>query len=372
MSLDLKLVEKKSYLNIKNNNASSKNISKYIYDENGQKLVLRNELWEQMNEYVFFKRSSAFYLADYNRIRILYLSRVGINTSFSALIKVSYNSTHLKSFMLKKGEIKVQHPWIFNELNALDFNFNLLNYLDVLTYDDLINPSSLYKFHLFINDPNKASSKTVHPIEIKIKYIRIRNSQNKTGSIICSKCYYFKEDEYRVTLRIPMVAGNKLKNEKIVFCNQSIPNTLQFNGSFKKYEHFIELKQMKTFPNFINEHNLSSHSHKYFTSYSDLKSYGVFDPYLRDVYDVLHENECYLENSDKYEHIAVYDNVEAKIPKILNHYQAYYYVINFKKDSNSSTYDLGANCKQTHYNKIDNFLNSVMRNVNLYFVMGFI
>ena len=55
----------------------------------------------------------------------------------------------------------------------------------------------------------------------------------------------------------------------------------------------------------------------------------------------MHENECYLENADKYEHIAVYDNDEAIMPKILNHYDAYYYVIYFKKDSNSSIYDLG-------------------------------
>ena len=336
---------------------------------------LRNQFWEQVNEFAFFKRSSAFYIIEKSLLRIYFASKSNKNFKFHVKIKAYHQNQFVSFVNLKKnGTIKSHVKWADYELSSLNFNFDLLEHLDVDSYDDIVDNNDLVRLHLFIKDSANVKSRTWHPIDIRVKYLRSRENGTKSGSIICSKCYYFEKENYKDLLWW-LELNKRFGYKKVVFCNQSIPNTNQFNEIFKHYKDFIELKQMQTFPDFINnQDNLSSTHHNYLTHYLDLKLNGNFYDYYRDIFDVLNENECFLENAGKYEHVSVFDNDETIIPrvnsKIAKSKDNFDYVSSLNPNANDFI-KLDSYCDKNNDGRISKYFDSIKKSSNLHFRMSY-
>ena len=99
---------------------------------------------------------------------------------------------------------------------------------------------------------------------------------------------------------------------KLVFFNHSIPNTPEFIEAFKKHADFVEIKQLQCYPNFIDKSN----TQKLFIFNDDFQNVYKINPLFHHLhFEYLCYNECFFENMDKYEHIAVFDQDESVIPR---------------------------------------------------------
>ena len=147
------------------------------------------------------------------------------------------DSNTLFYIILKNGQIKNYGGFGWYEWNSLSQNFDLLKLLKKDSYDEILNKD--YKFQLYISNSNNTLEETLNPIDVKLKYIRSRPGQEKKGSIVCSKCLWLKQKDHQDLfwwIELNRRAGYK----KIVFCNNSIPNTKEFNDLFEKNKDFVE------------------------------------------------------------------------------------------------------------------------------------
>ena len=327
-----------------------KNIATTKYDYSEEKIfefknkIPRNEVWEMLDENVFFKRTGSFYIIEKKLLRVFYVMRANFNYNFK-LSLISQSG----SLNFSNGSIKVHQHWGNYKLNSLNFNYSLS--------PNVYNQT----FWIFIQD---SKNKIDSPLKLKIKYIRTRPGLKKDGSIICSKCYYFRKDQYK-DFEWWIKLNKKIGYKKIIFCNNSIPNNREYNDIFFRYKDLIELSQLDSIPNFISDQ--MNGTKVYLKSYLELKYNGNFFPYYRDIFDVLYENECFLNNAHKYEHISVFDNDETIIPrsnkKILRNKDFIKYVLEY-----NNKLELENSCSNI---KIDEYLNSIKKSDNLHFLMGF-
>ena len=344
--------------------------------------TLRNPTWEQMSSYIFFKRSAAFYIIEKSLLRLFFVSQLYAvnNLTFAIKLKI-YQDDGLYTYInIKNGSITNHQRWDWYEFNSLNFNFSLLDYLEFDSYDDILK--SGLKFDLFIRDADKPDHKTWYPIEVRLKYIRSRPGHTKKRSIVCSKCFYYDPD--KPTDLFWWVELNKqIGYKKIVFCNNSIPNTNEFNDLFERNKDFIELNQLHHLPNFIDNHNknLSVTSHDYLPHFLNLTVNKQFYPLLCDIFDVLHTNECFLNNTSEYDHITVIDNDEVIIPrvnsKIARVKDNFKLISDLKFDEKAQTVssevtNLASTCSKDIENQYDDYLKGIKnQSVNFHFMMGF-
>ena len=337
---------------------------------------LRNEIWEQLGLCIFFKRSAGFYIIEKSLFRIFYVTKSTCSNSFDAELFLEHDNV-LHLINLKSGGVKVHQDFGSYQLRSLNFNFELLPHLNGKTYDQVVDGKYKMNFYAFFKD-NVNQTRTWYPIDVKVKYMRQRkNGTNKTGSIVCSKCFYYENNEYRDFLWW-IELNKRIGYQKLVFCNQSIPDTRVFNDIFDKYKEFIHLKPMNTFPDFFNnQENLSLTHHKYLNHYYDLKVNGHFNVFFRDVFDVLFTNECYMEYSDRYEHIAIIDNDETVIPRINKKVFTIKDNFDFVSGLNQTSQDLlefealGKSCAKDEHKQIDLYLNSIKTSMTLHFRMSY-
>ena len=190
-------------------------------DFDGQKFKLRNEIWEMMNENVYFKRTSAYYLIEDRLLKIFYVSTSDVYYSFEITIIIN-NST--RAIVLNNVNIKNHQKWANYELNSLNLKFNLLDYVtasSISSYNDLLDGAGKYDLKIFIKDSNKKKSRTLYPMRLKVKYLRARRNQAKKGSIVCSKCFYLNKDQYKDLLWW-IELNKRIGYQKLVFCNNSL------------------------------------------------------------------------------------------------------------------------------------------------------
>ena len=351
------------------------------FEANTYDLRPRNELWEQMNEYVFFKRSSAYYIIEKSLLKVYFISKTDINQTIDMIIKAEFSNTNSSSSLLIHNvEYTMKETRSNYNLNLLYYKFDMLNTFGFTNYDEILKNLSL---KLYFKVANSFIYKTQYPIHVKIKYIQL-SGQKKSGSIICSKCYFFNKDDYQFLLW--WIEFNKqIGYKKLVFCNQSIPNTPEFNQIFSTYKDFIELKQFRSFPNFndLKWRLLSHNKHDYLTEYYDLSPDKQYDNWYLDGYDVMHTNECFLENADKYEYVTVVDNDETVVPRINTRFRtkndAFKYVSKLDSNYYSSNKDsllkeinsISLTCQHEVKSKIESYLHSYNENTNFNFGMAY-
>jgi hypothetical protein len=330
--------------NVKILDLDIKNITSSKYGSNDEKTP-RNQEWEMLDENVFFKRTGSYYIIEKHLLRVFYVMRANLNYDFKLSLISRSGCVNFTN-----GSTKIHQHWGSYKLNSLNFNY----ILSPNVYDE--------SFWIYIQD---LKNRIEFPLKLKVKYIRSRPGLKKDGSIICSKCYYFRNDQYK-DFEWWIKLNQRIGYKKIIFCNNSIPNNREYNEIFLKYKHLIELSQLNSIPNFVSDQ--LNGTQVYLKSYLELKYNGKFFPYYRDIFEVLYENECFLNNAYKYEHISILDNDETIIPrsnkKILKNKDFIKYVLKY----DGGKLELENSCASV---KIDQYLNSIKKSENLHFLMGF-
>ena len=286
----LTIVYQKTYLN-------------KLFRENKYKKTVKipeNSEWEILNENVFFKRSAAFYYVEKSLLKILFISRSKIKFKPSYQIDLYSFNTHLSR--LNQTSIHVLNRNSLYEFGSLDATLNKSQVFNGIVEE----------FSLHIRDSN--GSYTNYPIQVKIKY----ENKHKSSHLICTKCYEIDSENYQYYLKDLewwIELNKQIGYDRIILCNNSIPNNKKFNQLFNKYDKLVEIVQMNFLPSFFNN------SMQFMRKNSEIKSYTNDYYGFRNIFEIFSYNECYLNNKNHYKYISVVDTDETIIPtKLKNEY----------------------------------------------------
>ena len=101
------------------------------------------------------------------------------------------------------------------------------------------------------------------------------------------------------------------------FANVAI-NNFEFKRVFQQQQDFVEIIQYQCIPNFIDKNNINK---SFIRSFNEFEAtYKLEALYYHMHFEFITLNECYFENMDKYEYIAVYDQDESIIPRRIQDY----------------------------------------------------
>jgi hypothetical protein len=296
------------------------NIHSQLKDEK-----IRNSEWEQINKYTFFRRNSAFYFIDTKMIRIFYFTKKEYKRFTYSVELLIYNNVKNKlvsTLYLNNNSYTLhdeRHLYKLLSLNIEDVNLSKHNIDDI-------------NLKLIIIDENNKNKrlKTKYPIDI-IKTFWI--GKNKSGSMVCSTSYFYyygqildhKNPYFLRQFQWWFELNRRVGHKKIQIYNTSIPNTHEYNDLFDKYKDYVEIKDLKYFPNYFytNKNDYKDDEHDYLNSFSkiDVSDYAVFQTLVL--------NDCYLSNKHLYNYISVIDQDEIIMPRV-----------NEKIRKNMDTYDL--------------------------------
>jgi len=354
-----------------NQDLSDLKLIKYDDVTNFNKIEPRNEVWEQMNHYVFFKRTSSYYIIEKSLLKAYFISKDTYNGSIDVILQIQYlDQSFSRTFVANNVQYEEKESRSDYRLKLLTFKFNLL---ETFGLDDYKMISNMF---VYFRDGNNTNYSTQYPLKVTIKRLQ---TEVKSGSIICSKCFYFQNTNDHKFLRWWIELNKQIGYSKIVFCNQSIPNTKEFNQIFETYKDFIDLKQFHYIPDFRNpnERHISPFKHDYLTDYFQLSPSQKKYDWNVDGYDVLHTNECFLENADKYEYVTVVDNDETIIPrintKLLKKVDTFNFIKNITPNSlESDVNSINLACQsdaKTSY--IEDYLKTFGRMKNYHFGMAY-
>jgi hypothetical protein len=270
-----------------------------------------------LNENVFFKRTSAFYIIERTLLRVFLVCKpttpdYEYNARLS--IELANDNGHEIHEIQIKNLTKKQHSAFGNAYiwKSLSYKLNLLDFVGLGEYDEFLKRK--LNFHLYMSSTSH-KEETLHSIDVNMKYIRTRanaTSNKKNNSIVCSKCFWLQPSDYKDLfwwIEMHKQAGYR----KIIFCNNSIPNTREMNEIFEANRNFIEMSQLTFLPNFMQSNVSTQFTHEYLSSYRQLGSYFHVDS---DLFNVMMTNECFLNNTDKYKHVSVIDNDEIVMPRV--------------------------------------------------------
>ena len=260
--------------------------------------------WESLNNNIDFRKPASFLFKDMKYINIYFLSTSNADLRINLKLKIYKD----KQFLNEMGLKNVQN----NRYNVYDNNgvYNL-HYLKVdLDIHMLYNQIEDLLIEVFPYLSTNVITK--NPINLKIKNLREKNHLKKEA-MICSKIYKLDRDSYKI-LNWWFQLNKNIGFEKIVIYNNSIENSQNFDDVFLKHKDSVEVKQIQCFPDYIKNSN------KYLRKLSDLKFNNEFSWSLRWLFEVLLFNECYLDNIDKYKYIAMTDQDELIIPRLLDKY----------------------------------------------------
>jgi hypothetical protein len=333
----------------------------------------RNAVWEQLNENVFFKRTSAFYIIERTLLRIFLVCMTRCDYNYAARIKIELNNDQIHH-IYTQNEVKIKRASFGKYVwYALDFKLNLLDFINLNNYDELLD--SHKTFHLYLSDLNKTTDQTQHYIDVQMKYIRSRpNKPPKRHQVVCSKCFWYKPDNYKDFfwwIELHKQAGY----EKVFFCNNTIPNTKEFNEIVDANKDFIEISQLNYLPNFI-ETNRSAKVHTYLNYFEQMGSYFHVES---DLFNMMMTNECFLNNTDKYSHVSVFDNDESIMPRVNSKLRKtsdnFKFVSKLKFENKivpEELIHLDMSCSNDMENKLDSyFRNFTTKASSFHFGMGF-
>jgi hypothetical protein len=125
-------------------------------------------------------------------------------------------------------------------------------------------------------------------------------------AMLCVKNSYLKKDSFK-TIEWWLQMNKLIGFDKIVLFNNSIANDLDSLFLNVNSKQFVQIVQMQCLPNFVNKKS------------TYLRHIGKsMTRSMRYPFDTLAVNECYYDNLDAYNHIAVMDIDELILPRKLN------------------------------------------------------
>ena len=156
-----------------------------------------------------------------------------------------------------------------------------------------------------------------------------------------------RQDQQYEELQWWIENNKQIGHRKVMLCNNSIPNTDEFNQLLEKHKDFVEIYQLRYIPNFVYGKSLDTdHVNDYLTSMKQL-NYRAGDHalYIRsiDIIKVFFFNECFNDYIDTYQHVGVIDMDELFIPNTMKNFTKESQYIEFVADTDLN----GVNNKQS-------------------------
>ena len=270
-----------------------------------------HQQWTRLNDHLFFRPYFAFYFLDLTELRLYYSRHKDYNNSLILDLKIDFKN---QIFIYKNFNYYsvIGHSGHDNyKIESVRVNFSIKSLIPNEHLNKITNFKNDIKMEVMISTVD-GLHKIQSPIKIRIKNFHEYNELKKKA-IICSKQFYF-DSNYAKTF-IWWIELNRMHGyDKLVFYNHSIPNTPELKEAFERNSDFIEIKQLQCYPNFIDVNN----TNKLFITNDDFKNVYKIDPLFYHLHlEFLCYNECFFENIDKYDYIAVYDQDESVIPRNL-------------------------------------------------------
>ena len=277
----------------------------------------RNEEWEQLNKNVFFRRTAAFYIVNHSLLRFFMLKKSNTTDDLALFVELLVEYKQRTYNLTVNNYVSLNHMAhrYFYEFFTLEVdNFDLIGELRAnynLTLD--VSHGSIQKefsIKAFISD---SDVRTLYPLDVQVKQWQ---ENSKQGAIICSDCYFYGDGKLPINYEQFVwwiETSRRFGYKKLVICNTSIPNSRPYIDLFAKHKDFIELYDLKHFPNFVYDHNEStSTSHVYFNKFEQLNANYSMEIEL---FQIFNFNECLTRNIDRYQRVAVNDVDELIIPR---------------------------------------------------------
>jgi len=309
--------------------------------------------WEQLNEFVFIRKTSVYFFTDLNEIHFVIFRHLKYNSyKYTLIINISDGKYTNIEFNLNKVSV--------HNMGEHD-TFKLEKAITKFFQINKINNSKDFKITMKVCFFNDEKNCTKYPIDVITRPFKPDKTPAK-HSIICTEAYYFKKDmikPFEWWIKINRLHGY----DKIVMYNHSLGNNDEFNELFLKYKKFVQLNQLQCYPNLYG--NSSEVKLKPFTNLDEIKSV-----YKTPIWPGLHTllegyvfNECFTENRPKYKYIAIVDQDESIAPRSLlkNTIDLFKSDQDFKKlISNYECYN-GKNQEA----RLDTYFKSVIKDLNL-------
>jgi hypothetical protein len=265
---------------------------------------------------IYFKRSASFYFLDGAFFRLHFITTGHIGLSLNLSINVKLND----QLIIKENKVdsmNIVSPWTvghysFKFLDAkFDLNKKLIQKNVSYSMNDLLINNKL-DIEIKVVETYSKQTNFIYNLKVKTKLLK-SDFNSKKSSMLCAKCLYLSKPTDALSTEWWIKVNKNIGYEKIAFCNQSIKYDVGFNEMFQKYADYLEISNLVCIPNLKSTQNKPNYL-KYFNQIVDEK--GTLEILSIEVVNQLIVNECYLNNFDKYKHIAVMDNDETVIPKM--------------------------------------------------------
>jgi hypothetical protein len=271
--------------------------------------------WEHLRNVGYFKRLGAYFFSDASLIHVLFVSKYPLlteNLEIELKLRI-YHSQKPKSRMLVKiAQDRISLSLLkFTEdhaFMALDAKINLIETLKNagIEYDP-----GKFGIDVLIGELNSKSS-TKHSLNLKIKEV-FTDYSSKRGVSVCGQCVYIEDRLAQNQFKWWVLQNKRVGMEKIFVCNVSIPNDVSMRRFLRRHADLLVVSKLKCLPNFFASN--SSDQRVYAKKYTGMA--GKTKPGLKsqiEVFDLVYENECYLDQMNKYKYISILDIDELVVP----------------------------------------------------------
>jgi hypothetical protein len=164
------------------------------------------------------------------------------------------------------------------------------------------------------------------PLNVKIKYL-LGDKAKKKGMMHCGgKCLHITKKDDFTNLEWWIKLLRKTGYDKKYLCDHMIEKHESFARLFEEHKDFLEIDKLTCIPNLLPYRYLANQM--YLKSFRDLLllengAYNISKYIKYDVINVLIYNECYMNNIDKYRHIALTDTDEIVLPKQIRNFSTF-------------------------------------------------
>ena len=272
-----------------------------------------NSEWINLNDKVFFRLNTSFYLHDQKKLLIFLTCNKEIFHVLSYLRIIfnveiySENNYQIKRVELKNVKIKKFSPFQ-DPINAmLSSSFNLNKFIE-----GKYNLKNIkVKFIITLSNKPNQMLKT-EPIQVNIKETRLTSSRD---IFICCEPTYLEPKDYR-DLKWFIRINSQIGFKKIVLNNNSIPNTKVFNQLFEDNANFVKIIPYNYLPNIVKPAIDKTYFHHLEDLNLNVGEWGMDTINFLQI-DNMAYNECIFTHSNQANLIFIIDIDETFIPSKL-------------------------------------------------------
>lgn len=278
-----------------------------------------NSIWIKLNQNLYLKRTSFFYLNDFKLIRFSYLIKSYVNLNLSVDIKLIHRKNkRVLKFIRKYSNISERFSYRrgFYQVKIADIQVDLSNRI-----------GNIKDVDLFVNFIT--SNLEIHePIRVVLKNLTY-SDVFKSSTVLCSKIFFLNELKDYLNLQWWIDLNLQIGHQTVSFHENLVD--MDF---FQDKINYIETDSFRCFPNF-----LSSRNPEFLNSLKEIRYNNVFSYASTDILNVQVTNECYMRHADTVKYVALLDNDETIIPRVSPQYFTIEDFSRFITEKNFDQYD---------------------------------